>query len=189
MRKVNFYIAIFFLLLGFVSQAQTKIEGVVLPDTYMAGKDKLVLNGGGVREKFWMDMYVAGLYLTSKSKDAAGIVAANTSMVIKMNIVSSLITSERMTEAVEEGFIKSTGNNTTPFKAKIEQFQKAFSEPIKVGDVFDIVYTAETISIYKNNTLKTAIPGLDFKKAVFGIWLGTEPADSDLKKRMLGELD
>ena len=185
----NILFPILFFITCFISQAQTKIEGVTLPDTYMAGKDKLVLNGGGTREKFWMDMYVGALYLPAKSKDAASIVSANTSMVIKMSIVSSLITSERMAEAVVEGFAKSTGNNTTPFKAKIEQFQKAFSEPIKVGDVFDIVYTAETISVYKNNTLKTSIPGLDFKKAVFGIWLGKDPADSDLKNGMLGEKD
>jgi hypothetical protein len=35
--------------------------------------------------------------------------------------------------------------------------------------------------------LKGTIKGLDFKKAVFSIWLGEKPADSKLKKKMLGE--
>ena len=35
-------------------------------------------------------------------------------------------------------------------------------------------------------TFVEAIEGLDFKKAVFGIWLGKEPADSNLKEGMLG---
>lgn len=92
-------------------------------------------------------------------------------------------------EAVEEGFKKSTGGKQADYKNKIDKFKKAFSEEIKKGDVFDIVYTGEKNFIYKNNTLKAEAEGLDFKKAVFGIWLGKEPADSDLKDGMLGETD
>jgi len=33
-----------------------------------------------------------------------------------------------------------------------------------------------------NGSEKTRIPGLDFKKAVFGICLGERPADKDLKR-------
>lgn len=185
MQKILFS-AIIFLLLFLSAEGQTKINGITFPDTYSAGKDNLVLNGGGTRVKYWMDMYVGGLYLTSKSKDAAGIVSANTSMAIKINIVSGLISSSKMIEAVEEGFKKSTGGNTTPFKEKIEKFKNAFSEEIKKGDMFDIVYAGEKISVYKNKVLKTEIEGVDFKKAVFGIWLGNDPADRDLKSGMLG---
>ena len=177
------------LIICIFAQAQTKINGLTFPDTYSAGKDKLVLNGGGVRDKYWMDMYVGALYLTAKSKNAADIISANTSMTIRMCIVSGLITSDKMMSAVREGFEKSTGGKQAAFKDKIDQFQKGFSDPIKKGDVFDIVYTSETISIYKNSTLKVEIPGFDFKKAVFGIWIGEEPADSDLKEGMLGEAD
>ena len=98
-----------------ISQAQTKINEVTLPDSYTAGADKLVLNGGGTREKYWMDMYVGALYLTAKSKDASAVISANTSMCIRMCIVSSLITSSRMQEAVKEGFEKSTGGKQDSF--------------------------------------------------------------------------
>lgn len=186
----SFFTGTLFLFSFIIVHAQTKIGDVTLPNTFTAGKDKLVLNGGGIREKFWMDMYVGGLYLTAKSKDAASIISSTSSMAIRIHIVSSLITSSRMEDAVREGFKKSTGGKENAYKDKIDQFQKAFSEPIKVGDVFDIVYTDETISIYKNNTLKAEVKGgLDFKKAVFGIWLGTDPADSDLKDGMLGLAD
>jgi hypothetical protein len=186
-RSLQAFLSTAILLLSFLSsQAQTKINGITFPDTYTAGKDKLVLNGGGTREKYWMDMYIGALYLPAKSKDAATIVSANSSAAIKICIVSGLITSSRMTEAVEEGFKKSTGGKQADYKDKIDKFKQAFSEAIKKGDVFDIVYSGEKISVYKNNTLKAEIDGLDFKKAVFGIWLGTEPADSNLKDAMLG---
>jgi hypothetical protein len=185
--KNIFSTTIILLISLFSVEAQTKINGITFTDTYTAGKDKLVLNGGGTRVKYWMDMYVGGLYLTEKNKDAAAIVSANTSMAIKLTIVSGLISSSKMIEAVDEGFKKSTGGNTTPLKDKIEKFKNSFSDEIKKGDVFDIVYTGEKISVYKNNTLKSEIEGLDFKKAVFGIWLGNDPADSNLKDGMLGK--
>jgi hypothetical protein len=179
----------FLLLSAFsITHAQTVINGITFPNSYTAGSDKLVLNGGGTREKLWMDMYVAGLYLKEKNKDASSIISANSSMAIRIYIVSGLITSSRMIEAVEEGFVKSTSGKQDALKEKIRTFEKAFSDQIKKGDVFDIVYSETGITVYKNTVLKTEIEGLDFKKALFGIWLGREPADDNLKKGMLGEV-
>ena len=41
--------------------------------------------------------------------------------------------------------------------------------------------------VYKNGAKKGSIDGHDFKKALFGIWLGKKPADDDLKEGMLGK--
>ena len=178
--------SILILACSLISQAQTKINGITFTDIYPAGKEKLVINGGGTRVKYWMDMYVAALYLTAKNKDANSIIAANSSMAIRICIVSGLITSSKFTEAVDEGFEKSTDGHPEKFKDQITKFRSAFSEEIKKSDVFDIVYVDGKISIYKNGKSKTEIEGLDFKKAVFGIWLGKEPADSGLKEGMIG---
>jgi len=43
------------------------------------------------------------------------------------------------------------------------------------------------VQVSKNGELKTLVPGLAFKEALFGIWLGKEPADDDLKDDMLGK--
>jgi hypothetical protein len=185
----NAVLSFFLMLASLFASGQTKINDITFPNTFTAGSDRLVLNGGGTREKYWMDMYVGALYLTAKSKDAASIVSSNVPMMIRVHIVSGLITSARMKEAVREGFEKSTGGKEDAYKDKIAQFESAFSEEIKKGDVFDIIYSSEAISVYKNNVLKATVPGFDFKKVVFGIWLGPDPADSDLKEGMLGELD
>ncbi len=42
-------------------------------------------------------------------------------------------------------------------------------------------------SSYKNGVKKGTIEGHDFKKALFGIWLGDNPADSGLKTGLLGK--
>ena len=107
---------------------------------------------------------------------------------IKLNIVSGLITSDKMISAINEGFENATGKKTAPLKAKIDKFKGFFKEEIKKGDVFIIMNVPnEGIVVYKNGIKKGSIDGHDFKKAMFGIWLCDKPADKDLKDDMLGK--
>lgn len=171
-----------------LASAQTKVGGVSLPDSENFQGETLKLNGAGVREKFWIDLYAGGLYLSEKSTNASEIVAANSPMSIKLHIVSKLITSDKMIDAVNEGFENSTRGNTAPIASKIEKFRSFFLEEIKKNDVFDIVYIpSKGVVAYKNEKELGTIEGMDFKKALFGIWLSNRPADDNLKKAMLGK--
>ena len=161
---------------------------VSIPDTLQAGGENLALNGAGYRSKFFMKMYLGGLYLKQESSDASAIVSADEPMLIKLHIVSGKITSDRMTDAINEGFEKSAGANLAALTDEIAKFKSFFAEEINVDDIFDIAYVpGEGVSVYKNETLSGTIEGLDFKKAAFGIWLGDKPADKNLKKNMLGD--
>ncbi|MGY5849686.1 chalcone isomerase family protein [Salegentibacter sp. F14] len=178
-------LAVFSLSIG---QAQTEIGGVSLPNTLEYGSDKLMLNGAGIREKFWMDMYVGGLYLQTKSTNATEIMKADRPMAIKLHIVSKMITSKRMIDAVNEGFENATDGNTAPISSEIAEFKSFFEDQINKEDVFDIVYLPkEGVTVYKNGEESGNIKGLEFKRALFGIWLSDKPADEDLKKGMLGK--
>ena len=105
----------------------------------------------------------------------------------KMQIVSSLITSKKMSDAVEEGFEKSTDGKTEGLRERIDKFKAIFSkEEIKKNDIYDIMYIPNKgVIVFKNGKIQPIIKGLDFKKALFGIWLGDQPADKNLKKDLL----
>lgn len=165
-----------------------QIGKVTLPDSLMGGKDKLLLNGAGFRVKFFMKMYVGGLYLIQKNHDPQMIIDADETMALKLHIVSGMITTKKMTDAINEGFKNSLGENVSSFKNEIDQFTSFFADEIKKNDIFDIAYIPkEGVSVYKNEKLKGTIKGIDFKRAVFSIWLGEKPADAKLKKGMLGK--
>ncbi len=173
--------------LSFHSQSQTIVADVNVPNTYKTSESTLSLNGAGIREKYWIDLYVGALYLKAKSADAEKIISADENMCIKLFIISSMITSEKMTAAVDEGFTKSTKGNTAPLQQKINQFKATFNEAIKDGDIFELLYDVKSgVKIYKNGKLSATIPGLEFKKALWGIWLCNDPADEELKQKMLG---
>lgn len=113
------------------------------------------------------------------------------SMAIKIKIVSSLITSDLFKEACEQGFERTTNGNTKPLRSKINLAYTAFSGKFSVGDVFDLVYVKGVgTSFYKNGKLITNVDGLDFKAALFGIWIIDKPSHKNekLRKGMLGLL-
>jgi hypothetical protein len=108
-------------------------------------------------------------------------------MAIKLHITSGMISSKKMINAVDEGFEKSTKGKTDAIASEIETFKGFFSDEINDGDIFDIAYVkGKGVMVYKNGKQKGMIPGFEFKKALFGIWLGTKPADKKLKSGMLG---
>ena len=168
--------------------AQLKINGVTLSPKIAPAKTELILNGGGVRTKFFMKVYVAGLYMQKKSSDPKEIIEADKPMSVRIHIISNLMTSANMATAIREGFEKSTGSKTE-FKKEIDLTCTVFqSDVIKVGDMFEIYYVpGKGVRASKNGKDQGVLmPGLPFKKALFGIWLSKNPVDENLKKGMLG---
>jgi hypothetical protein len=165
-----------------------ELAGIEMPGTLEFGKTRLVLNGAGVRTKYLLKLYVGGLYLREKGEKAEDIINADEIMAIRLHIISSLITSERMEESTLEGFEKATGGNTEPIKEKIEKLISVFKEEIKINDIYDLVYVPDKgIEVYKNGKIHSVTEGLPFKQALFGIWLCSEPVQKGLKEKMMGQ--
>lgn len=169
--------------------AQTQVGEVTLPNTLNFGGQDLMLNGAGIRKKAMvLKLYSGGLYLAQKSNKASSIINADETMAIRLVITSSFVSSDAMSEAVEEGFDASTDGNTKAISSDIKKFMSFFSDEIVEGDTFDITYQKGVGSVmYKNGKKLGTITGMTFKKALFGIWLGNDPADSKLKRGMLGK--
>ena len=182
----NLVLIMMAVVLSMTANAQKKVGDATLPLTETYEGNQLVLNGAGVREKLWIDLYAAGLYLDEKSKNAIAILESDKPMALKLHIVSKLITSDKMVDAVTEGFEKSTDGNTAPIQDKIDKILGFFKEDIKKNDIFDLVYLPNKgVVAYKNGKEKGVVEGKDFKKALFGIWLSNRPADDDLKENLL----
>jgi hypothetical protein len=165
-----------------------EVAGVVIPETLEAGQVTLMLNGAGVRNKLFIKLYVGGLYLEQKTNDAKTIITADEPMAVRLHIISSMITSKKMEDAVREGFLNSTGGKTEPVRDQIEKFISVFKDEIKENDIFDLIYSpGKGTDVYKNAEHRSSIEGLLFKQALFGIWLCDKPAQVSLKKDMLGK--
>lgn len=170
-----------------LASAQTQVGAVTLPNTVNFGGEELALNGAGIRKKAMiLKLYSGGLYLSSPSSDANSIINSGDPMAIKLHITSGFVSSDAMKEAVADGFDASMNGDTTSLTSEIETFVGFFSEEIVEDNIFDITYQGNRgVVVYKNGAELGAVSGFDFKKALFGIWLGDDPADKKLKKAML----
>jgi hypothetical protein len=201
---IALFLAIIFLLPIPSTSAGFEKAGIILPDTLYTGKDKLVLNGAGVRKKFGFKAYVAGLYLSRKTTDNNEIINADQPMTFtmywrrsadprKINLVffksfaisvdapfEKIYTSESNYGELSEKIIKFVSwvakKTTIPNDAWIYQY--------KPGEgTYVYMYDAEK----KSEDFMGLIPGIDFKKALLRIWIGDKQSVGDtMKKDLLG---
>jgi len=147
----------------------------------------LILNGQGTRVVFFMKVYEGSLYLENKNSDADDIINSNLPMAIRIDVSSEMVTADAMKKALSEGLEKSTNNNTSHILDEIEQLSSSFNSAVSSGDFYEFIFIPESgTHVLKNNELVEIIPGFDFKKAFFGIFLSNNPIQKNLKKAMLG---
>ena len=182
-------LAVMALLGTYTATAQQTIEGVSIEKNLTVSGQELSLNGAGVRQKLWFELYVGALYTTTKSSNGSTLVSADQPMAITLDITDGKVTQSKMKSAVEDGFGDScTDSERAAIQSEINKFVGLFSEAIVKGDHFEIAYAPGTgTKVSKNGKDLGTIAGLNFKKGLFGIWLGEDPADDDLKDGMLGK--
>ena len=189
--------SLLFLLLLFFScfsnaQSTITIEDVVLPVNLKLKLDdfktKLVLNGCGVRTKFFISLYVEALYLKEKNSDAKFILYSKDPMMIRLHLTSSLVTNEKIIDAINSGIKKTYIGDLAPIQLKMNEMIAFFKNALKPDDYIDLIYNPDIDSIVVNYNEKTIgkVQGFEFKRALFGIWLEEKPINKTLKSRLLG---
>ncbi|MDY6853719.1 MAG: chalcone isomerase family protein [Thermodesulfobacteriota bacterium] len=187
MFKKSIILILLLLTITSMSQAR-KIGSVNLPNTILLGEEQLILNGAGFRKKFFKKVYAGGLYLSKKENNAHNIINADEPMMIRMHFVYDGIDGNKLINAWNEGFDKATNGDTSSIKEEIERFNSFFIQKARKGDIYHIIYQPkEGVRVDIKGKRMGTIKGLDFKKAVFAIWLGERPAQKSLKKEMLGK--
>ena len=184
MNKKLLVVVLLFMVLSSITYG-LKIGGKILPDQIKAGENTLILNGAGIRKKVIFKVYAGALYLLEKNNNAQTIIQADEPIAVKMHFIYKSVAPEKLIEAWNSGFGKS---DTSNLQEEIATFNSYFAKDAKKDDIYDIIYVPEQgTSVYMNTELKGTIQGLEFKKAVFSIWLGEETDLPKLKKAMLGE--
>jgi hypothetical protein len=164
----------------------TEIAGVNVKEKLSFDGVDYRLNGAGIRKKLVLKLYVGSLYTEKKVKAESEILKGPAAAVIRLDIISGLITSELMAETIEEGFDKAMSGNTAPLRNEIDDFIAVFDEEIEKGDQFTFISMPGTgVKAYKGEKLLTEIKDDRFREVLFAIWLGDDPADKKLKKAML----
>ena len=168
-----------------------ELQGVSMPDQITVGQSNLVLNGLGLRIKkvafIGVKVYVAGLYLPSRSSNAEAILAANEPKQIVMHFLYKDVGKDKLVEGWTEGFEKNSHDMMPTLKARLDTFNGYWSG-MKTGDVAVLTYIPGTgTKVEIKGKEMGVIEGQDFARALFAIWLGPNPPNKELKEGLLGK--
>ena len=157
----------------------------LMPETHSIAGKTLSLNGKGIRKKFFVKVYEAGLYVPKTGMSAKSIIAADEPMNFRIGFLRG-VGVDKVVDAQTEGFSQSTATNPG-LKPAVDTFNSYFKTDVSEGDVYDFAYTPGTgVQVYINGKeVGNPVAGLAFKQALFTIWLGNEPADEGLKKALV----
>jgi len=164
-----------------------EIAGVMVQETVKtADGTTLILNGAGIRTKFFFDIYIAELYMQHPSSSAEKVVADSGAKQIVMHFLYSEVSEEKLVDAWNEGFADNTGADVlSGLQGRIDQFNDFFVA-VKKGDVITLAYSPNTgTTVTIAGVKKGVVEGKDFNDALLRIWLGKEPVTSSLKKKLL----
>lgn len=177
------------LLLWASASAALEVEGVKLGDSAQVGTQALVLNGAGVRTKWFFKVYVGALYLPQKQKAADVVIADEQVQRIALHMLRDL-GSKRLYGAFNEAIqANHDGAELKALSPQLRQMADIFDAigEAKQGDVITLDYLpGGGTQIGINGTVRGTIAGAAFKRALLKIWLGGKPAQDDLKKALLG---
>lgn len=175
------------LLISLSSYAVT-IDNVEVAQTDTVKGAPLQLNGAGERSKFFMDVYVAALYLPKKNSDAHSIMMADEAQMITLTITSSMISHDMLVSSIKDGMKLSAGDDYDIYAPMMDEIFNTRALELKKGDVFRFIYEPGIgTHFYRNEDLLRTIDKEHFKAVLFGIWLGDDPIQKSLKKDLLGK--
>jgi len=164
-----------------------EIETINIPESIELANDTLVLNGAGVRTKFFFSIYIGSLYLKSKLTDTDLILKDKQAKQINLHFLYKEVSQEKLVNGWIDGF-KNNNNETiyNSLKTRLDKFNSCFKTMFK-GDTVQLEFlTTNNTRVLINNKLKAEIPGADFQIALLNVWLGDDPADYNLKEAILG---
>lgn len=160
-----------------------------LPTAQLAGSN-LVLNGAGIRYKFVVKVYTAGLYIGSKTSTPEAVLAqpgAKRMHVVMLRDIDANELGKLFTRGMEDNAPKGEFSKFIPGTLKLADI---FSQQkkLKAGDTFfvDFVPGIGTTVVVNGKATADPIKEPEFFGALLRIWLGPNPADGALKDALLG---
>ncbi|MDD5384229.1 MAG: chalcone isomerase family protein [Gallionella sp.] len=166
-----------------------EVAGVKLADNVHFGNRDLQLNGAGVRRRFFLDLYIAALYLPEKITSGAAVLADSGEKRVALHLLIG-ISADHLFSALNNAIAANhTPAELSALEIPLKEFAAIFHaiDEIKKGDVVTLDYlpgSGTRVSV--NGVAKGTVGGASFNSALLKVWLGDKPAQADLKQKLLG---
>lgn len=159
------------------------IEGVAFEGAVRAGETHLQLHSVGVLRWYFLEGYVAGLYLGPDARPED--VLADVPKRLELEYFYDLSGSD-FGPAAWKVLSRSLDPQTLErVRERADRLAGAYQD-VRPGDRYALTYLPGVgTELSLNGEPRITIPGADFAAAYFGIWLGDAPIDDSLRDQLL----
>ncbi len=168
-----------------------ELAGVKYAPSAQVANTPLQLNGAGIRYKFVIKVYTAGLYLGSKTQSVEQVLrqpGPKRMHVVMLRDIDANELGKLFTRGMQDNAPKAEFSKFIPGTLKLAEIFSA-QKKLKAGDSFfvDFVPGVGTTVLVNGKATAEPIKAPEFYNALLRIWLGDSPADDDLKEQLLGK--
>jgi len=160
------------------------VDGHQIPDTVSQDEKTLSLIGAGIRNKWMFNVYVGALYAEKPTFNAANLIKSEQIKRMDLHLLRD-VGKDKIVESIREGFEKQSKAQMPALQGRLDQLAAAVPD-LKKGDTLSLTYIPDKGVVVGGAAKETVIPGKDFADALFSVWLGPDPVDGDLKRKLLG---
>ncbi|MFP3940876.1 MAG: chalcone isomerase family protein [Thermoanaerobaculia bacterium] len=162
-----------------------ELAGVSMAEEAEVDGQSLVLNGMGLRERFFVDVYVAGLYLPSPESSGEAVLAADAPRRLEVAFVRD-VTRQQVCDAWSDGLEANRPDAPAELETSFETLC-SWMEDLSDGDRMVFTYVpGEGTTIEVAGEEKGVLEGKEFADALFASFIGEHPATGKLKQGLLG---
>jgi hypothetical protein len=174
-----------------LAQNSTEVAGIKYPPAAQLAGSTLVLNGAGLRTRFFVKVYTAGLYIGAKAATPEAVLAtpgAKRMHVVMLREIDANELGRLFTRGMQDNAPKGEFSKFIPGTLRLADIFSAHKR-LKPGDVFFVDYVpgVGTSVIVNGKDMGEPIKEPEFFNALLRIWLGPNPADATLKEQLLGK--
>lgn len=166
--------------------AAATIQGVRFAEARQVGDLNLKLVGTGLqRYGFFYHVCVAALYLPAGTKPADAL--ANVPKILEIEYFHNIRADQFASLTVKGVKANATPAEFARVEARLGDFAAAYRN-VQTGDRYSLTFLpGDGTTLALNGKTVIRIPGDDFARAIYAVWLGENPITKGLKAGLLGQ--
>ena len=168
----------------------TDLAGVRYPASVQLGGSTLLLNGAGIRYRFVVRVYTAGLYLMGRATTPEQALAATGPRRVQVHMLRDIDANELgrlLTRGMQDNAPRGEFSKFIPGMLALAELFAA-RKRLRTGEHFSIDFVPGTGTrvLVNGRPESDVITEPEFFNALLRIWIGSRPADEGLKEALLG---
>ena len=179
-------LALLLMLVALPFAQAAELNGVKMRDDIQEGAKTLHLNGLGLRRAtmFNIKVYVAGLYLESRTQDSSQIIASTGTKKIQIQLLRE-VDQGRISGAWKDLFERNCADRCAALKPQLLALQSYMTD-LREGDELAFTFNPSGVIVRVKGKDLPTIGSPEFGRILLTGWLGPKPPNPELRQGLLG---